>query len=68
MALLQSLMGVNHGHGRMTTGMPSTHLSRCPAPAAGSTCFVVTGPLSASATVVHASATTYVLKPSSPPK
>jgi hypothetical protein len=29
MALLQSLVGVNQDHGRMITGMPSTHLSRC---------------------------------------
>jgi hypothetical protein len=34
MALLQSLVGVNQDHGRMITGMPSTHLSRCP----GTTC------------------------------
>ena len=32
MALLQSLVGVNQDHVRMITGMPSTHLSRCPAP------------------------------------
>ena len=32
MALLQSLVGVNQDHVRMGTGMPSTHLSRCPAP------------------------------------
>src|SRR6516164_2582635 len=31
--LLQSLVGINQGHGRMTTGVRSTHLSRCPAPA-----------------------------------
>ena len=31
-ALLQSLVGVNQDHVRMITGMPSTHLSRCPGP------------------------------------
>jgi hypothetical protein len=34
MALLQSLVGVNQDHDRMITGMPSTHLSRCPAESA----------------------------------
>jgi len=31
-ALLQSLAGVNQDHVRTGTGMPSTYLSRCPAP------------------------------------
>ena len=31
-ALLQSLVGINQSHGRMTTGVRSNHLSRCPAP------------------------------------
>jgi len=30
-ALLQSLVGINQSHGRMTTGVRSNHLSRCPA-------------------------------------